>query len=117
MRARQASIQLQLDRSLRVRLSHARRAEDLACFLASCFPETEQALSGLAELLINAAELGNLSIGYDGKTNVIAKSLWQEKVERRLEMPEHRGMMVQVLLNQSDEQLVVTIRDEGNGFN
>ena len=91
-------------------------AEDLACFLASCFPEPEQALSGLAELLINAVEHGNLAVGYDGKTDLIAKGLWREEVERRLEMPEHRGKMVQVVLDRGDEQLVVTIRDEGDGF-
>ncbi|MGI9509471.1 MAG: response regulator [Geminicoccaceae bacterium] len=91
-------------------------AEDLACFLASCFPEPARALSGLAELLINAVEHGNLSINYDGKTDLITKGFWREEVERRLEMPEHRDRIVRVRYERSDEELSVCIRDEGNGF-
>lgn len=91
-------------------------AEDLACFLASCFPEPARALSGLAELLINAVEHGNLSVHYDGKTDLITKGLWREEVERRLEMPEHRDKIVKVRLERNDEELSVTIRDEGDGF-
>lgn len=91
-------------------------AEDLACFLASCFPEPERALSGLAELLINAVEHGNLSVGYAGKSDLITKGMWREEVERRLEMPEHRDKIVRVLLERSDETLSVKITDGGKGF-
>lgn len=92
-------------------------AEDLACFLASCFPDPKIALSGLAELLINAVEHGNLSIGYEGKTDLINKGFWREEVERRLELPEYRDKIVRVLLERRGEELVVKIRDEGQGFN
>ena len=91
-------------------------AEDLACFLASCFPEPKRALSGLAELLINAVEHGNLSIHYDGKTDLITKGVWREEIERRLEMPERRDKIVRVVLERGDEALSIKITDEGQGF-
>jgi CheY-like chemotaxis protein len=91
-------------------------AEDLACFLANCFPDPERALSGLAELLINAIEHGNLGIGYEGKTDLIAKGIWREEVERRLELPEHRSKLVRVFLKRTEQDLTVTIKDEGPGF-
>ncbi len=92
-------------------------AEDLACFTASCFPDPERALSGLAELLINAVEHGNLQVGYDGKTDLIDKGLWRQEVERRLELPEHRDKTVRVTFIRDDGGLEVKIRDEGEGFN
>ncbi|MGI9493464.1 MAG: response regulator [Geminicoccaceae bacterium] len=91
-------------------------AEDLACFLANCFPDPERALSGLAELLTNAVEHGNLGIGYAGKTDLIAKGIWRQEVERRLEQPEHRSKLVRVFFNRTEQDLTVTIKDEGPGF-
>ena len=42
-------------------------AEDLSCFIANFFPEPTKILLGIAALLINAVEHGNLQISYDEK--------------------------------------------------
>ena len=49
--------------------------EDLVCFVASRFSELERAHTGLAELLINAIEHGNLAVGYAGKSDLITKGM------------------------------------------
>lgn len=91
-------------------------AEDLACFIANCFPNPETALPGLASLLVNAVEHGNLNIGYEAKSAMLAAGKWRESVDSRLEEGAFKNRKVKVTLTRTKEQVSVTIRDEGNGF-
>lgn len=91
-------------------------AEDLACFLAACFPSPETALPGLANLLTNAVEHGNLDIGYHEKSNLLEQGTWRQEVEERQSKPEYRDKTVRVEFVRNDEEMRVTIADDGNGF-
>lgn len=91
-------------------------AETLTPFLASMFGNPESAAVGLAELLINAVEHGNLEIGYDLKSRLIARHLWLQEIERRLAQPAYRNRTVGVRLERLDDRVEVTISDSGKGF-
>lgn len=91
-------------------------AEDLACFVANCFPNPDKALPGLASLIVNAVEHGNLEIGYDKKTELIDTNTWYEEIERREDLKEYADRSVSVILERDDEEVRVRIEDEGQGF-
>ena len=91
-------------------------AENLACFAANCFPEPDHAVSGLAELLVNAVEHGNLGIGYADKTELIASATWREEVLRRQALPENEDKLVTMSLTREERRITVVIVDQGDGF-
>lgn len=100
----------------RFQLKTLSEAEDLACFLASCFPDPDRMISGLAELIINAVEHGNLEITYGEKTELIDKGRWREEILRRADLPEFSAKRVNVHFRRTDEGMEVQITDEGKGF-
>lgn len=71
---------------------------------------------GLSELLTNAVEHGNLGITYDEKTRLMQTGTWNEEVQRRLILPEHRTKVVRVSMTNSSDVLELLIEDEGSGF-
>lgn len=91
-------------------------AENLAAFMAGCFPDPERVLPGLGELMINAIEHGNLSVGYDLKTDLIDQDCWREEVNKRQSQPENKDKYAIATLNRKPEGIYVIIKDEGNGF-
>ncbi len=92
-------------------------AEDLAVFMANWYPEPVSTLRGLSELLVNAVEHGNLAVGYEEKTRLVATASWRQEIERRLELPENQNKRVEVVFQQKEDGLYVQINDEGEGFN
>lgn len=91
-------------------------AEDLACFLANCFPDPDKTLPGLASLLINAVEHGNFEIGYGLKTKLLEKGTWRQEIDRRAELPEYKDRIVRADLTRTDDETKVVIEDQGKGF-
>ncbi len=91
-------------------------ARQLATFLAALCPQPETTVIGLAELLINAVEHGNLAISYEDKTRLNEKGCWQEEIERRLQQPEYTERRVCVDYRRQGSGLQFTITDEGAGF-
>jgi DNA-binding response OmpR family regulator len=91
-------------------------AKDLALFLADLSMNPERTVSGYSELLINAVEHGNLGITYAEKSQLLAESRWTEEVELRQSSPQHIDQVVEVLLDKNEDQISVTITDQGNGF-
>jgi CheY-like chemotaxis protein/anti-sigma regulatory factor (Ser/Thr protein kinase) len=91
-------------------------AQHLTTFLAQFYPEPERVVVGLAELLINAVEHGNLEITYDEKTRLVKENRWQEEVTRRLQLPAFACRLVQVGYYRSDSAIRLRIQDEGPGF-
>lgn len=91
-------------------------AEQLASFLVNCFPDPGRAISGLAELLINAVEHGNLGITYDEKTTLIDTGTWRDEINRRAELPENKDKSVEVHFARKLKGSFVSIKDEGKGF-
>lgn len=92
-------------------------AEDLACFIANCFPNPDIALPGLAALLVNAVEHGNLGVGYKSKTAMLRDGHWRDSVEELETKPEFEGRIVKVKLSHVGDEVRVTITDQGEGFN
>lgn len=92
-------------------------AENLSCFLANCFPNPEKVLSGIAELLINAVEHGNLKISYEEKTKLIATGNWREEIDKRAKLPAFIDKKVVVYFQRTKDACIIKVIDEGEGFN
>jgi CheY-like chemotaxis protein/anti-sigma regulatory factor (Ser/Thr protein kinase) len=92
-------------------------AEDLAAFVAHCFPDPERVLTGLAELMINAIEHGNLEIGYEGKSQLLEQGTWKEEIARRLEDEKYWHRKAEAVLTRKEDGIYFIVTDEGNGFN
>lgn len=91
-------------------------AESLAAFLANSFPDPQRSASGLAELLVNAIEHGNLGVGYELKSALIENGSWRNELARRCELPEYQDKFIEVLLQLKADGVYVQITDQGNGF-
>lgn len=92
-------------------------AECLAAFLAQCFPDPDRVINGLAELLINAVEHGNLEVGYDLKSELLNAGAWREVIEERQKSAAFIDKKVEVVFTRKSDGLYVVITDQGRGFN
>lgn len=125
--------QAQKNRRLQRRMSHYRagfglthtakfrfrtlaQAEDLACFIANFFPDPEHVVTGLAELMINAIEHGNLRIGEKEKEDLIRSGRWKEEVAKRLADPACKDLYAEIAMTRRDGGIYVVITDQGEGF-
>jgi anti-sigma regulatory factor (Ser/Thr protein kinase) len=91
-------------------------ARHLAASLAPQFPDPVTAALGLAELMVNAVEHGNLRISTSEKSDLLRQGVWEEEVQRRLLLPENAAKRVRVELRREGSELVLLIRDDGPGF-
>lgn len=91
-------------------------ARQLAGFLAHLCPKPETAIIGLAELMINAVEHGNLEISYQDKSRLNEEGKWAEEVERRLQLPEYNQRWVHLSYFREAHCIRFEIEDEGHGF-
>lgn len=91
-------------------------AENLACFIANCFPEPEHVVTGIAELMVNAIEHGNLRIGEKEKEELVRRNAWQAEVEKRLADPAYAQLRAEIALTRRDGGIYVVISDQGEGF-
>ena len=97
-------------------ISKMHEAQGLACFLANCFPDPQNVLPGLAGLLANAVEHGNLGIGYAEKTRLIENDAWEDELHKREDDPNYRDRYVRINLEKNEDRTAVTITDQGDGF-
>lgn len=98
------------------RLRTLKEARSLALALAAFYPDPHRALFGIQELLVNAVEHGNLEISYQEKTRLLQEGNWLDEIQRRMEMPQYAAREVSVVLEHLPGELVLTIADEGQGF-
>lgn len=91
-------------------------ARDLATVLANAFPNPRRVVIGLAELLLNAVEHGNLAVSYAEKGQLQKANAWEQELARRLEDPRYRARAVAVAFRREVARIVVTITDQGDGF-
>jgi len=91
-------------------------AAELATRLGVHFPDQGRAVLGLQELLFNAIEHGNLSIGTERKAALLRAGRFDDEVAARLEDPAYRDRRVAVDLLVRGRDIQVTIVDEGQGF-
>lgn len=91
-------------------------ADDLACFVANCFPDPQRVLPGITALLINAVEHGVCGISYEEKTKLISTGTWRQEVLRKLDLAENKEKFVDVLFNKESEKYTLKVMDYGQGF-
>ncbi len=98
---------------------HYQTLEDcyaLAALLANAFPSPETAIIGLTEIMINALEFGHAGLTYAEKTALVTNHQLAQTVAKRLALPENKDKQVKVTLKYTDNELIVTIEDQGKGF-
>jgi len=88
----------------------------LAAALSGYYPQPQRVFLGISELLINAVEHGNLGISYQEKSRLLQEGRWEREIERRLALSEHVDKRVEVMLEHRSQEMSLTIRDCGNGF-
>ena len=98
------------------RLRTLDEARALAGALGSACSEPDAASLGLVELLVNAIEHGNLGIGFEEKAALLGAGRWEAEVAARHARPENVGKAVRVVCQRVGPDLVITISDEGGGF-
>jgi DNA-binding response OmpR family regulator len=91
-------------------------AKSLALWLANVSGEPERTVTAYLELLINAVEHGNLGITYDEKSQLLKDGLWADEIELRFQQPPYSDRYVTVSMEKTITDCVVTIKDQGNGF-
>ena len=98
---------------------HYRTLDEAKCLaqtLSQLFGEPVRVVVGLQELLINAVEHGNLGISYADKTRLVLENQWLEEISRRQNLPELQARQVEIRFQRLPERIVLTIQDEGSGF-
>ena len=91
-------------------------ANDLAKVLANACASPDKVVTGISELLINAVEHGNLEICYEEKSRLVAKDIWKDEVNKRLQLPEYKDKKVLVWFQRKGAINKILIEDEGEGF-
>lgn len=91
-------------------------AQQLATLVAQYAAEPEKAIKGVAELLINAVEHGNLQITIEGKADLLLSGKWHEEVSKRLSLEENKSKYATMNLLTNGDELEVRIKDMGKGF-
>ena len=99
----------------RFRFRSIEEAELIAVHIASACGAPDCSI-GLRELLVNAVEHGNLEIGYDEKGKLLAQRRLEAERRRRLGLAKYRERFVEVSLQRLPDQMEVTIKDSGKGF-
>lgn len=91
-------------------------AENVSCLLANFYPEPQKVLQGIAQLIINAVEHGNMGITYEQKTTLLEQKSWRAEVMKRQQLPENQSKKVTVYFENATDEYRLTIKDEGDGF-
>ena len=92
------------------------QAESLAAMLANCYADAERVFPGLAELMINGIEHGNLKIGFEEKGRLLADNTLSNEINARMMRAENINKEVKVVYNKDAATQTVTITDQGEGF-
>ena len=84
--------------------------------LAAMCPEPNAAAPGLADLMVNAVEHGNLALSYEEKSLLKWDGDWEAEIRRRLVLPQFADRYATIHVKQAAPGVVFTITDQGNGF-
>ena len=85
--------------------------------LAELSLQADRTVHGYSELLINAVEHGTLAISYAEKSRLLHEGRWEAEIESRLQQAQYASLQVEVTMHKTAEACVVTISDQGCGFN
>lgn len=100
----------------RFRYKTIEEAKKLAAILAQHAQNPGEMGIALAEIMINAVEHGNLGIGYDEKSVLMAENRLEQEINNRMQRPEYNKKVVCVRFQREAGNSIITINDEGNGF-
>ncbi len=103
-------------RDARFHFRTPQEAQNLAIALSSVAATTHSLTFGLAEILVNAVEHGNLGIGFEAKGRLKANGLLAREIEARLASAEHRDKHATLHVERSDSRVIFTVSDMGPGF-
>lgn len=84
--------------------------------LAALCPAPDAVAPGLADLMVNAVEHGNLGISYQEKAHLKRDGDWEAEIRRRLVLPGFRERYGTVRWERRDDRILFTISDQGEGF-
>jgi len=88
----------------------------VASQVAHLCPAPHRVVTGISELLINALEHGNLKIGYEEKSKLMRRGMWQIEIDRRLNASENIGGFIELEFQVASDMVQIRIRDQGPGF-
>lgn len=92
-------------------------ADKIADIIALGSPICDHLKIGLFELMVNAVEHGNLEIGFEKKTDLIEKGTLADELNRRQSEGKYRNRTVELDLKAEGEELLISVTDQGAGFN
>lgn len=92
------------------------QATQLGALLAQLCPRPGTAALGLAEIMVNAVEHGNLAISYAEKSLLKRADRMDAELERRLADPKYAGRRAMVEFERTPDRLRFTVTDQGQGF-
>lgn len=84
--------------------------------LAALCPNPDAVASGLADLMVNAVEHGNLAISYGEKSLLKLEGDWAGEISKRLLMAPYAGRFATIRAERQTAGMVFTISDQGMGF-
>jgi CheY-like chemotaxis protein len=90
---------------------------NIAHLIASACPYPQKVVVGLAEMMINAVEHGNLNITYEEKKELICNYGWLDEVNKRLKLDAYKNLYANINFERREKEIKVIISDSGNGFN
>lgn len=93
-----------------------RDVELLVPVLSRMFPEPDRTVAGIADLMMNAIEHGNLEIGHERKAEWIARGVYQNEFHKRLHTPPYSTRWGEVIINRRADGVLIIIMDQGCGF-
>ncbi len=89
----------------------------LSLLIANACPNSEDVVSGLAEIMINSVEHGNLGITYAEKSALIKTSNWRQEIQKRLQMDKYKNNSGHIYFKRNEHDIKIVISDSGDGFN
>lgn len=84
--------------------------------LAALCTHPDVVAPGLADLMVNAVEHGNLGLSYAEKTRLKRDGSWEEEIRRRLGLPAYQEREARVRAQRLPDHVRFTISDQGAGF-
>lgn len=100
----------------RFRFRDLHQAQLLAARLANLCPRSSQVSMGLAELMINAVEHGNLGIDYATKGRLLEDGDLLAEIDRRLSQAELSARWAEVSMSREPGLIRFEVSDRGPGF-
>lgn len=91
-------------------------ARNLSTMLSFAYPNPEEISIGILELMINGIEHGNLEIGFDEKSELIASNQWKNEIDRRLKTKRYADKKLNVKFQKLEDKITLKVTDQGEGF-